>query len=124
MRTAPRRPAHRSARQPDDGLQRERSGGRRRSQRYPRTAELFTELSDASPEFREPWAEHRLKDKTHGRYVYRHPVVGELDLGFETLRLPDDPDQALIAHTVEEDSPSHTALRLLAGWAHETLPTG
>ncbi|WP_399123485.1 hypothetical protein [Streptomyces sp. N2A] len=59
-----------------------------------------------------------------GRYVYRHPVVGELDLGFETLRLPDDPDQALIAHTVEEDSPSHTALRLLAGWAHETLPTG
>ncbi|MFH8680935.1 hypothetical protein [Streptomyces lydicus] len=91
---------------------------------YPRTAELLTELSDASPEFREPWAEHRLKDKTHGRYVYRHPVVGELDLGFETLRLPDDPDQALIAHTVEEDSPSHTALRLLAGWAHETLPTG
>lgn len=90
----------------------------------PRTAELLTELSDASPEFREAWAEHRLKDKTHGRYVYRHPVVGELDLGFETLRLPDDPDQALIAHTVEEDSPSHTALRLLAGWAHETLPTG
>ncbi|WP_030410660.1 helix-turn-helix transcriptional regulator [Streptomyces sp. NRRL S-1448] len=90
----------------------------------PRTAELLAELSDASPEFREAWAEHRLKDKTHGRYVYRHPVVGELDLGFETLRLPDDPDQALIAHTVEEDSPSHTALRLLAGWAHETLPTG
>ncbi|MFD8542495.1 hypothetical protein [Streptomyces sp. NPDC059649] len=55
-------------------------------------------LSDASPEFREAWAEHRLKDKTHGRYVYRHPVVGELDLGFETLRLPDDPDQALVAH--------------------------
>lgn len=87
----------------------------------PRTAELIAELSDASPEFRQAWAEHQLKDKTHGRYVYRHPVVGELDLGFETLRLPDDPDQALIAHTVEEDSPSHTALRLLAGWAHESL---
>ena len=60
------------------------------------------------------WAEHGLKEKTHGRYVYRHPVVGTLDLGFETLRLPDDPDQALIAHTVEQDSPSHAALRLLA----------
>ncbi|WP_433479513.1 helix-turn-helix transcriptional regulator [Spirillospora sp. CA-142024] len=80
----------------------------------PSTQALVDELSVASPEFREIWSEHRLKDKTHGRYVYRHPVVGLLDLGFETLRPADDPDQALIAHTVEEGSPSHTALRLLA----------
>jgi hypothetical protein len=58
-----------------------------------------------------------LEDKTHGRYVYLHPVVGRLDLGFETLRLPDDPDQALIMHTTEPNSPSATALRLLATWA-------
>ncbi|MEU5762364.1 transcriptional regulator [Nocardia sp. NPDC047648] len=88
----------------------------------PETAALLDELSAASPEFRQAWAEHQLKDKTHGRYVYRHPVVGELDLGFETLRLPDDPDQALMAHTVEEGSPSQTALRLLASWAEETRP--
>ncbi|MFE6687723.1 helix-turn-helix transcriptional regulator [Streptomyces sp. NPDC057743] len=90
----------------------------------PHTAELVDELTAASPEFREVWAEHRLKDKTHGRYLYRHPVVGELDLSFETLRLPDDPDQALIAHTVEEGSPSHTALRLLAAWTSEHAPAG
>ncbi|MFF0628135.1 hypothetical protein [Streptomyces sp. NPDC004296] len=90
----------------------------------PRSAALLDELSTASPEFREAWAEHRLKDKTHGRYVYRHPVVGELDLGFETLRLPDDPDQGLIAHTVEEGTPSETALRLLASWAREELSVG
>ncbi|MEU6239389.1 helix-turn-helix transcriptional regulator, partial [Kitasatospora sp. NPDC047058] len=66
----------------------------------PRTGELIDELSTASPEFRDLWATHELRDKTHGRYVYRHPVVGELDLGFETLRLPDDPDQALVAHGV------------------------
>ncbi|PJN38468.1 transcriptional regulator [Streptomyces sp. CB02959] len=90
----------------------------------PRSTALLDELSTASPEFREAWAEHRLKDKTHGRYVYRHPVVGELDLGFETLRLPDDPDQALIAHTVEEGTPSETALRLLASWAREELSVG
>ncbi|KUJ65088.1 XRE family transcriptional regulator [Streptomyces albus subsp. albus] len=88
----------------------------------PSTAALIGELSAASPEFRELWAEHRIKDKTHGRYSYLHPVVGRLDLGFETLRLPDDPDQALIAHTVEEGSPSETALRLLAAWAQESLP--
>ncbi|MFF8896141.1 helix-turn-helix transcriptional regulator [Streptomyces lydicus] len=90
----------------------------------PHTAELLDELTAASPVFRSVWAEHRLKDKTHGRYVYRHPVVGELGLRFETLRLPDDPDQALIAHTVEEGSPSHTALRLLAAWAGESTPVG
>ncbi|MER5781438.1 helix-turn-helix transcriptional regulator [Streptomyces mobaraensis] len=90
----------------------------------PETAALIAELSDASSEFREAWAEHRLKDKTHGRYLYRHPAVGELDLGFEALRLPDDPDQALVAHTVEEGSPSQTALRLLAVWTPEGLPTG
>ncbi|POM26588.1 hypothetical protein BTM25_09890 [Actinomadura rubteroloni] len=80
----------------------------------PATTALVEELSALSPDFRTLWAEHRLKDKTHGRYVYRHPVVGELELGFETLRLPDDPDQAFIAHTVEPGSPSETALRLLA----------
>jgi transcriptional regulator with XRE-family HTH domain len=86
----------------------------------PAMAALVDELSAASADFRELWVEHRLKDKTHGRYVYRHPVVGELDLGFETLRLPDDPDQALIAHTVEAGSPSAAALRLLTTWAAET----
>ncbi|WP_225846163.1 helix-turn-helix transcriptional regulator [Streptomyces sp. HPF1205] len=83
----------------------------------PRTVELIAELQAASPQFRTLWAQHRLKDKTHGRYVYRHPVVGELELAFETLRLADDPDQALVAHTVEKGSPSETALRLLASWA-------
>ncbi|GHF35217.1 DNA-binding protein [Streptomyces mashuensis] len=86
----------------------------------PQTAALIEELTRESAEFREVWAEHQLKDKTHGRYLYRHPVVGELDLGYETLRLPDDPDQALIAHTVEEGSSSQTALRLLASWAQES----
>ncbi|MFC4908673.1 helix-turn-helix transcriptional regulator [Actinomadura gamaensis] len=80
----------------------------------PRTAALVEELSATSPEFRAAWAEHQVKDKTHGRYVYLHPVVGRLDLSYETLRLPDDPDQALIAHTVEEGSASEAALRLLA----------
>jgi transcriptional regulator with XRE-family HTH domain len=89
----------------------------------PRTAELVDQLVAVSVEFRDAWAEHRIKDKTHGRYVYRHPVVGQVDLGFETLRLPDDPDQALIAHTVEEGSPSETRLRLLAAWADRSVPT-
>ncbi|MFI9818718.1 helix-turn-helix transcriptional regulator [Saccharothrix variisporea] len=88
----------------------------------PRTTALVAELSAAGPEFAAVWAEHGLKDKTHGRYRYRHPVVGELDLGFESLRLPDEPDQVLIAHTFEAGSPAEAGLRLLGAWAQEALP--
>ncbi|MFX0574967.1 helix-turn-helix transcriptional regulator [Nocardia nepalensis] len=86
-------------------------------------AALIDELS-AEPEFQKLWERHELKDKTHGRYVYLHPVVGRLELGFETLRLPDDPDQALIMHTTEPDSPSATALQLLATWARTSVRAG
>ncbi|MFE7802264.1 helix-turn-helix transcriptional regulator [Nocardia sp. NPDC057440] len=80
---------------------------------------LLAELGDI-PEFRKHWDKHELEDKTHGRYVYLHPVVGRLDLGFETLRLPDDPDQALVMHTTEAESASATALQLLATWREST----
>ncbi|NNH72076.1 helix-turn-helix domain-containing protein [Nocardia uniformis] len=80
-------------------------------------AALIDELCRSSADFRDLWERHELRDKTHGRYVYLHPVVGRLDLGYETLRLPDDPDQALVAHTVEPDSPSAAALSLLTTWA-------
>ncbi|QWF83812.1 helix-turn-helix transcriptional regulator [Amycolatopsis sp. CA-230715] len=85
----------------------------------PETAALVAELSAVSPGFREVWSAHHVKEKTHGRCVYRHPVVGILDLGFETLRFPDDPDQALVVHTVEEGTPAQSALRLLAQLADE-----
>ncbi|MCC3314544.1 helix-turn-helix transcriptional regulator [Nocardia africana] len=83
-------------------------------------AALIDELRRRGADFERLWSRHEVKDKTHGHYVYRHPVVGRLDLGFETLRLPDDPDQALIVHTVEPDSPSATALRLLTDWTADT----
>ncbi|MBB3100774.1 transcriptional regulator with XRE-family HTH domain [Actinoplanes campanulatus] len=85
----------------------------------PKTRALVDELCTASPDFRAAWTAHDIKDKTHGGYAYRHPIVGELELGYETLRLPDDPDQALVVHTVEDGSPSQTALRLLAAWVIE-----
>jgi hypothetical protein len=68
-------------------------------------------LSAAGLEFREIWAEHKVKDKRHGHYRYRHPLVGEIDLTYETLRLPDDPGLALTVHTAEEGSPAQTGRR-------------
>ncbi|NUR57609.1 MAG: helix-turn-helix domain-containing protein [Catenulispora sp.] len=75
------------------------------------------------PEFAEVWSWHDVRDKTHGAYTYRHPVVGELTLDYETLRAPDDPDQALITQTAPEGSSSKAGLRLLAAWA-QTVRAG
>lgn len=80
----------------------------------PQLTRLVSDLSVASPTFRRIWTEHPVRDKTHGAYWFRHPVVGDLELAYETLRLPDDPDQALITYTVADGTPSHNALRLLA----------
>lgn len=76
--------------------------------------ELIEELSAASADFRRLWAEHDIKVPEHGVHRYRHPVVGELELTYETLLLPGHPDLALVVHTAEEGSASEEALRVLA----------
>ena len=73
-----------------------------------------------SEDFRRWWAEHPVQDKTSGTKRFHHPVVGDLELAYETLRATDDPDQALITYAAEPGSPSHDALRMLLAW---TAPT-
>ncbi|GAA1970598.1 helix-turn-helix transcriptional regulator [Kitasatospora viridis] len=80
----------------------------------PELAELVAELSARSPEFREMWADHQVREKTWGRKLFHHSVVGELELGYETLQLPGDPDQLLVAYTVEPGSATEQRLALLA----------
>jgi hypothetical protein len=81
----------------------------------PRLAQLIGELSMHSPEFRKLWAGHTVKEKTSGIKVMINPVVGELRLRYETLRLPED-DQGLIIYTADPGSDSERALRLLSSW--------
>ncbi|MFF4370571.1 helix-turn-helix transcriptional regulator [Streptomyces sp. NPDC001594] len=83
----------------------------------PELARLIGELSMRSEEFRRWWAEHPVQDKTSGRKRFRHPVVGELELSYETLRAADDADQALITYTAEPGTPDHDALRVLLAWS-------
>lgn len=82
----------------------------------PKLSALVGELSVKSEEFRRLWATHDVKEKSHGVKHLRHPLVGELTLSYETLKLPDDPDQSLITYYAEPGSPSAEALRLLASW--------
>ncbi|MFJ1733513.1 helix-turn-helix transcriptional regulator [Streptomyces sp. NPDC088254] len=85
----------------------------------PRLASLIGELSMKSEDFRRWWAEHPVQDKTSGTKRFHHPVVGDLELAYETLRPTDDPEQALITYAAEPGSPSHDALQMLLAWATE-----
>ena len=54
---------------------------------------------------------------TTGVKLLHHPVVGDLDLPFETFPVGADPSQVLLTYTAEPASPSQDALNLLASWA-------
>ena len=47
----------------------------------------------------------------------RHPVVGELNLSFESMELVADPGLSIFVYTAEPGSRSEQALNLLASWA-------
>lgn len=51
------------------------------------------------------------------RPTLHHPVVGDLELAFETMDIVADPGLSLMAYSTEPGSPSHDALSLLASWA-------
>ena len=52
--------------------------------------------------------------------LIHHPVVGDLELAFESFPLAADPRQNLLTYTAEPGSPSQDALSLLASWAAST----
>jgi transcriptional regulator with XRE-family HTH domain len=82
-----------------------------------RLSDLVGELSTRSEEFRRRWAAHNVRLHTTGIKLLHHPVVGDLDLPFETFPLGADDGQALLTYTAEPASPSQDALNLLASWA-------
>ncbi len=85
--------------------------------RYPedqRLAAIVGELSVKSPEFRQLWSGHDVKEKGFGRKEFDHPMVGRLSLDYEALALSDGGDKMLVTYTAEPDSASAAALQLLA----------
>ncbi|MER8187181.1 helix-turn-helix transcriptional regulator [Kitasatospora sp. NPDC094015] len=90
----------------------------------PQLAQLVGELSLKSEEFRRWWAEHPVQDKTAGVKRFHHPVVGALELDYETLRAADESGQALITYAAAPGTPSHDALRMLLAWAAPAAGVG
>jgi transcriptional regulator with XRE-family HTH domain len=83
---------------------------------------LIGELSTRSALFRAHWAAQNVKFHRSGRKRLRHPVVGRLDLNFESMPLASEPELRLNVYTADPNTPTADNLKLLATWA-ATLAT-
>ena len=91
--------------------------------RNPHDKDLITlvgELSTQSEPFRRHWASQDVKFHRSGRKRLRHPTVGELDLNFESLELPSEPELCLNIYTADPGTSTADGLKLLASWAATT----
>lgn len=79
--------------------------------------ELVGELSTRSELFRQSWASHDVQFHRSGQKRLRHPVVGQLDLNYESMELPAEPGLTLNVYTAPADSPTADGLKMLASWA-------
>src|SRR3954470_5706813 len=87
--------------------------------------ELVGELSTRSELFRRRWASQDVQFHRSGQKRLRHPVVGRLDLDYESMALPSEPGLQLNVYTAASGTPTADGLKLLASWAasQEDLPT-
>jgi hypothetical protein len=80
-------------------------------------SDLVGELSTRSEDFRTRWAAHDVRLHRTGNKLINHPVVGRLELMYDTLPLPADAGLTMLVYTAEAGSTTADALALLASWA-------
>jgi len=78
---------------------------------------LVRELSSGSELFRRQWTSQNVRLHGHGTKCVNHPVVGRLELNFESMDLPSDPGLQLNVYTAPEGGAAADGLALLASWA-------
>jgi hypothetical protein len=71
--------------------------------------------------FRTRWVAHDVRLHVTCAEHLRHPVVGELDIVFDTMPLPADPGLTSAVYTAEPGSESAEELGLLASWSVPTV---
>ena len=79
-------------------------------------SDLVGELSTRSDEFRVRWAAHNVRFHRTGTKRIHHPVVGELDLSYETMELSADDGLSVAIFSAAAGSASQQALDLLGSW--------
>ncbi|MFG1702595.1 transcriptional regulator [Nonomuraea sp. M3C6] len=79
----------------------------------PQLIDVVGELSLKSDAFRRLWARQDIRQKTEETKRFRHPLVGELTLHYESLTVNSAPGQQLVVYHAEPGSPSEQALSQL-----------
>jgi transcriptional regulator with XRE-family HTH domain len=80
----------------------------------PQLIELVGELSLKSELFRKLWARHDVRTKTHGTKHMHHPIVGDLELRYESLSVNGADGQLLVVYHAEPASATARGLALLS----------
>jgi transcriptional regulator with XRE-family HTH domain len=79
--------------------------------------DLVGELSTRSEDFRTRWARHNVHQHLGGNKAINHPVVGRLDLMYDTLPIAQAPSLTMVVYTAAPGTPTADAIALLASWA-------
>lgn len=79
--------------------------------------ELIGELATRSEAFRSRWGTHDVRLHRGGVKTFNHPVVGYLELSYDSMALVAAPGLTLTAYTAEPATASADNLALLASWA-------
>lgn len=81
--------------------------------------ELVGELATVSPEFRTLWAAHDVRTRHEGLKRLQHPVVGYLELTYQSAELanPARAARSMNIYTAEPGSVHEQNLQLLASWS-------
>jgi len=82
--------------------------------------DLIGELSVRSDDFRRRWAAHDVRVHTSGPKLIHHPIVGDLELVFQSFDTGLDPGLHLVTYTAETGSTAAEGLELLATWVATT----
>jgi transcriptional regulator with XRE-family HTH domain len=85
--------------------------GRHRDDRE--LADLVGELTLKSHEFASLWSRHPVHNCVAGVKHFHHPEIGDLELEFQVLLLPDDSGHRIMTYTAVPGTPSAAAIRLL-----------
>jgi transcriptional regulator with XRE-family HTH domain len=79
--------------------------------------DLIGELATRSEAFRIRWGTHDVRTHRTGVKKFNHPVVGHLELAYDSMELVAADGLVLTAYTAEPATASADALSLLASWA-------
>lgn len=81
-----------------------------RSPDDPRVTEVLASLLRESPDFERLWAQHDARGERLRSKRFRHPRVGDLELGLLAFDVKSAPGQELVVYQAEPGSPSEAAL--------------